>query len=116
MKIPAGIDDGKKLRVKGDDHRPRDVLLKVKIQLHPPASAGRNDILLDVPISVAKRSLAGRWKCPRSAASGWVEVRPGTSSGSRLRLRGKGINGGDQYLVFKVLVPHKARSMKRAAN
>jgi curved DNA-binding protein len=34
-----------------------------------------------------------------------VKIRPGTSGGSKLRLRGKGINGGDQYLVFKILVP-----------
>ena len=34
-----------------------------------------------------------------------VKVRPGTSSGSKLRLRGKGIRDGDQYLVFKIVVP-----------
>ena len=34
-----------------------------------------------------------------------MKVPPGTSSGSKLRLRGKGIRGGDQYLVFKVMVP-----------
>jgi DnaJ-class molecular chaperone len=34
-----------------------------------------------------------------------VKVPPGRSSGARLRLRGKGISGGDQYIEFKVLVP-----------
>jgi DnaJ-class molecular chaperone len=34
-----------------------------------------------------------------------VKVPPGTSSGAKLRLRGKGVKGGDQYLVFKVVVP-----------
>lgn len=34
-----------------------------------------------------------------------VKVPPGTSSGAKLRLRGKGIADGDQYLVFKVVVP-----------
>ena len=34
-----------------------------------------------------------------------MKVPPGTSGGAKLRLRGKGIAGGDQYLVFKVVVP-----------
>jgi DnaJ-class molecular chaperone len=34
-----------------------------------------------------------------------VKVKPGTSSGSKLRLRGKGVREGDQYLVFRVMVP-----------
>jgi curved DNA-binding protein len=34
-----------------------------------------------------------------------VTVRPGTSSGTRLRLRGRGIDGGDQFIEIKVVVP-----------
>lgn len=106
VKIPAGIDDGKKLRVKGDDTRPRDVLLKVKIAPHPYFRREGNDILLDVPISVVEAILGGKVEVPTIGGERLeVKVRPGTSGGSRLRLRGKGINGGDQYLVFKLLVP-----------
>jgi DnaJ-class molecular chaperone len=106
VKIPAGIEDGKKLRVKADESRPYDVLLKVKILPHAYFRREGNDILLDVPISVPEAVLGTKVEVPTVAGERLeVKVRPGTSGGAKLRLRGKGVNGGDQYLVFKVLVP-----------
>ena len=106
VKIPPGIEDGKKLRVKGDESRPQDILLKVKIEPHPHFRREGNDILLDVPISLAEAILGSKVEVPTVAGERLeVKVRPGTSSGAKLRLRGKGVNGGDQYLVFKVAVP-----------
>lgn len=107
VKVPAGFEDGKKLRVKGDESRPRDVILKVKVAPHAYFRREGNDVLLDVPISIAEAVLGGTVEVPTVAGERLgVKVRPGTSGGARLRLRGKGIAGGDQYLVFKVLVPH----------
>lgn len=106
VKVPAGIEDGKKLRVKGDEHRPRDVILTVRIAPHPYFRREGNDILLDVPISVSEAILGAKVEVPTIAGERLdVKVRPGTSSGAKLRLRGKGVHGGDQYLVFKVMVP-----------
>jgi len=106
VKVPAGIESGKKLRVKGDHTRPRDVLLKVSIEPHPYFRRDGNDILLDVPLSLAEAVLGGKVEVPTVGGERLdVKIRPGTSGGARLRLRGKGINGGDQYLVFKVIVP-----------
>jgi DnaJ-class molecular chaperone len=106
VKIPAGIEEGKKLRVKADEKRPRDVLLKVKIDPHQYFRREGNDILLDVPISIDEAVLGTKVEVPTVTGERLeVKVRPGTSSGTRVRLRGKGINGGDQYLVFKVMVP-----------
>ncbi|MBA4188585.1 MAG: J domain-containing protein [Planctomycetaceae bacterium] len=106
LKVPAGIEEGKKLRVKGDDSRPRDVLLKVKITPHAYFRREGNDIILDVPIGMAEAVMGGKVEVPTVGGERLeVKIRPGTNSGARLRLRGKGINGGDQYLVFKILVP-----------
>jgi len=106
VKVPAGMEDGKRLRVKGDESRPRDVLLKVKIAPHAYFRREGNDIILDVPISLPEAVLGGKVEVPTVGGERLeVKVRPGTSGGARLRLRGKGINGGDQYLVFKLLVP-----------
>ncbi len=56
--------------------------------------------------SLAEAVLGGKVEVPTVAGERLeVQVRPGTSSGAKLRLRGKGINGGDQYLVFKIVVP-----------
>ena len=62
--------------------------------------------LLDVPISVGEAVLGGKVEVPTlDGRRVEVKVRPGTSSGVKLRLPGFGIAGGDQYLVFKVEVP-----------
>jgi curved DNA-binding protein len=106
VKVPAGIEEGTKLRVRADANRPRDVLLKVKIAPHEYFRREGNDILLDVPISIAEAVLGAKVDVPTIAGERLeVKVRPGTSSGAKLRLRGKGVNGGDQYLLFKVMVP-----------
>ena len=106
VKVPAGIDDGKKLRVPASATGSSDVYLKVKIAPHPYFRREGNDILLDLPISVPEAMLGAKVDVPTLDGSTLtVKVPGGTSSGSRLRLRGKGINGGDQYLVFKIAVP-----------
>lgn len=106
VKVPAGIEDGKKLRVPAAATGSSDVHLKVRIAPHPYFRRDGNDVLLDVPISVVEAVLGTKVEVPTVGGERLdVKVRPGTSSGSKLRLRGKGIHGGDQYLVFKVLAP-----------
>ncbi|HEV3384036.1 MAG TPA: DnaJ C-terminal domain-containing protein [Gemmata sp.] len=106
VKVPAGIEDGKKLRVPAEATGSSDVILKVKVAPHSYFRREGSDVLLDVPISVNEAILGAKVEVPTVAGERLeVKVRPGTSSGAKLRLRGKGINGGDQYLVFKVIVP-----------
>lgn len=106
VKVPAGIEEGKKLRVPASATGSADVHLRVQIAPHAYFRREGNDILLDVPISVAEAILGGTVEVPTIGGEQLgVKVRPGTSSGSKLRMRGKGINGGDQYLVFKIIVP-----------
>lgn len=106
VKVPAGIDDGKKLRVPAEATGSLDVILKVKVAPHSYFRRDGGDVLLDVPISLSEAVLGGKVEVPTVAGERLdVKIRPGTSGGSKLRLRGKGINGGDQYLVFKIIVP-----------
>lgn len=109
VKVPAGIEEGKKLRVPADATGGTEVLLKVKIAPHPHFRREGNDLYLDVPITLAEAVLGAKVDVPTldgaKLALLTVTVPPGTSSGRKLRLRGKGIAGGDQYLVFKVEVP-----------
>jgi DnaJ-class molecular chaperone len=106
VKVPAGIEEGKKLRVPAEATGSADVLLRVKIAPHPYFRREGHDILLDVPISVPEAVLGGKVEVPTLDGSRLeVKVPPGTSGGAKLRLRGKGVRGGDQYLVFKVVVP-----------
>ena len=78
----------------------------MKIAPHPYFRREGRDILLDLPITVPEAMLGAKVDVPTLDGSTLtVKVPGGTSSGSRLRLRGKGIDGGDQYLVFKIAVP-----------
>ena len=76
------------------------------IEMRAATDLEGNDILLDVPVSVAEAILGTKGEVPTVAGERReVKVPAGTSSGAKLRLRGKGVNGADQYLVFKVVVP-----------
>jgi DnaJ-class molecular chaperone len=106
VKVPAGIEEGKKLRVPAEATGSGDVILKVRIAPHDYFRREGNDILLEVPIGLSESVLGTKVEVPTIQGERLeVKVRPGTSSGSKLRLRGKGLKGGDQYLVFKIFVP-----------
>lgn len=103
VRVPAGIEDGKKLRVGGVGPGGGDILVKVHVEPHPYFRREGKDILLDVPIGVAEAVLGGPIEVPTPAGPRvGVKVPAGTSSGQRLRLRGQGAGGGDLYLVFKI--------------
>ncbi|MGL6094470.1 MAG: J domain-containing protein, partial [Fimbriiglobus sp.] len=103
VKVPAGIDDGKRLRVPASATGSADVYLKVHIAPHAFFKRDGTDVLLEVPISVPEAVLGTKVEVPTVGGDRLtVKVPPGTSSGSRIRLRGQGIAGGDQYLVVKI--------------
>lgn len=116
VKIPAGIETGKKMRVPPSATGSSELHLTVKVTDHPYFRRDGSDLLLDVPISVAEATLGGKVTVPTLDGSKLeVKVPAGTASGQRLRLRGHGIAGGDQYLIFKIVPPRdlsdKAKEM-----
>ncbi|MCI0701250.1 MAG: J domain-containing protein [Planctomycetia bacterium] len=114
VKVPAGIQEGKKLRVPPEATGVGELLIKVKIAPHPYFRREGNDLFLDVPISLSEAILGAKVDVPTlDGTKLTVTVPPGTSSGKKLRLRGKGIAGGDQYLVFKVEVPAQVDEKSR---
>jgi len=106
VKVPAGIDDGKKMRVPAAATGSSDVILKVRVAGHPYFKRDGNDLTVEVPISIFEAALGGKVDVPTLGGEKLtVRVPPGTSSGARIRLRGKGVIGGDQYLTIKVVPP-----------
>ena len=106
VKVPAGFEDGKKLRVAGQGESRRGHRRTVRVEPHQYFRREGKDILIDVPISIPEAVLGGKVEVPTVAGKRvTVKVPPGTSSGSRIRLPGMGMAGGDQYLVMKVVVP-----------
>ena len=106
MKVPAGVEEGKRLRLTGQGPGGGDLYLRLHIEPHAYFRREGNSILLDVPLSLPEAALGTRVEVPTIDGQRLtVKIPGGASSGSRLRLRGKGIAGGDQYIEIKVVVP-----------
>jgi DnaJ-class molecular chaperone len=113
LRVPAGVEEGKKLRLAGQGPGGGDLLVRVKIEPHPYFRREDHNVLLDVPVSVSEAILGAKVDVPTLDGTHLtVTVPAGTSSGARLRLRGKGIAGGDQLIEIKIVVPkaHDKRS------
>jgi DnaJ-class molecular chaperone len=114
VKIPAGVEDGKVLRLPKLGPDGGDLHLKLRVQPHPYFQRDGNDLILEVPISLPEAVLGAKVDVPTLDGTKLsVKIPPGTASGARLRLRGKGINGGDQYIQTKVVVPAPADDQSR---
>ncbi len=118
VRIPAGVDQGYVMRLAGQGEpspqggTPGDLLLTIDVDPHAYFRRDHDDILVDVPISPAEGVLGAKVDVPTlSEGNVVVTIPPGTSSGMKLRLRGKGIADkgtgeiGDQFVVVKIVVP-----------
>lgn len=113
VKIPPGVKDNSRVRVRGKgDHsgyEPGDLFIVVTVNPHPYFRRDGLDILLDLPISLYEALLGTRVEVPTLDGKVMLTVPPGTSSGSKLRIKGRGIKRGseqgDQFCVIKIVVP-----------
>jgi DnaJ-class molecular chaperone len=106
VKVPAGVEEGKTLRLQGQGAGGGDLLLKLHIGPHPYFRREGDNVILEVPLSVPEAVLGTKVDVPTLDGTRLtVKVPAGTSSGSRLRLRGKGIKGGDQFIEIKIVAP-----------
>lgn len=114
VKIPAGVEEGQSLRLAGQGPGGSDLRLKLRIQPHPYFRREGKDLILEMPLSLPEAVLGGPVDVPTLDGTRLtVKVPPGTSSGARLRLRGRGIAGGDQYIEIKVVVPAPSNERSR---
>lgn len=115
VKIPPGVTDGQKIRLAGQGRpglnggKPGDALVKVSVADHPYFRRDGLDIVLDLPIRLDEALAGGKIEVPTVDGRVTLSVPPGSSSGRRLRLKGRGMgpegSRGDQYVVLKVMVP-----------
>jgi curved DNA-binding protein len=106
LKVPAGVADGQPMRLAGQGPDGEDLYIKIRVEPHSYFRREGNNIVLEVPLSVPEAVLGTTVDVPTLDGTRLgVKVPPGTSSGARLRLRGRGIKGGDQYIEIKVQVP-----------
>jgi len=114
LKIPKGMPDGGRLRIKDKGQGgqfggpPGDLIVSVRIAPHPWFTRDGLDLSIEVPITFVEAATGTTVELPLLEGTVKLKVPPGTSSGSRLRARGKGVvntagEAGDFYAVLKVV-------------
>jgi DnaJ-class molecular chaperone len=116
VKIPAGIEDGKKIRLRGqgesslDGGPTGDILIKINTAPHPHFRRQGKRLEMRVPISLAEALGGAKIDVPTPHGTITLTVPPGTSSGKKLRLKGQGVkptNGspGDLLAEIQIVLP-----------
>ncbi len=119
LTIPAGVRDGQVLRLKGKGMPgigggpPGDALVEVHVRPHKLFRREGDDIHIELPITPAEAVRGARIEVPTTSGAVTMSVPKGANSGTRLRLKGKGVAAGkagkrgDQYVTLKVVLPEK---------
>jgi len=108
--IPAGIGEGKKLRLRGQGIHGGDFYVTIHIRPHKFFRREGQNLILDVPLTLAEAGLGAKVDVPTLSGTVTITVPPGTSSGQRLRIRGMGLPSsggekGDQFCEVKIVMP-----------
>ncbi|HUI18740.1 MAG TPA: J domain-containing protein [Alphaproteobacteria bacterium] len=112
--IPAGLKDGQVLRLKGQglpgtgEAPPGDALIEVSVAPHPLFRREGDDVVIELPVTLKEAVLGAKVAVPTIKGPVTLAIPPNSSSGSRLRLKGRGILGAHQYVVLKLVLPHEA--------
>ncbi len=127
VSIPAGIDDGQTISLKGQGNAglnggpAGDLLITVLVQPHARFERDGASILLDQEISFAQAALGAEVEVPTLDGKVKLNIPEGTQSGTTFRLKGKGVpflrNGGrgDQFVTVNVSVPRGMTSTQKDA-
>lgn len=126
VRIPAGVHDGQKIRLRGKG-RPGnhggeagDMVVTIKVKEHPVYEIDGQNLRLDLPVTLKEAALGTTVEVPLlDGGTTRIRVKPGTASGTVMRLRGKGIVGakhtGDLLVTVQVAVPKKlSKDAKKA--
>ncbi len=126
VRIPAGIEDGATLRMRGALEGGQDLVLTVRVQSHPlwrrgeGADAGKGlDLFIDLPLTVSEALLGATVTVPTPGGPVELQVPAMSGSGRKLRLRGRGIRDevgrmGDLYASVKIVPPPNLTDEERA--
>ncbi|RFB80110.1 DnaJ C-terminal domain-containing protein [Methylovirgula sp. 4M-Z18] len=116
--IPAGIEDGKQLRLKGQGQPSPlggpagDAIVTVHIAKHPYFRVDGSDLRLDLPITLYEAVLGGKVTVPTLTGAVELGVPAGSNGGRTLRLRGKGLpkagGAGDLLVTLRIILPDEA--------
>ncbi len=123
-RVPAGVNDGAKIRVKGKgapgEAGPGDLFIQLQVKPHPIFSRKGENLVLTLPVTFAEAALGADIKVPTLAGDDvTVRLAAGTPTGRVLRVKGRGIKKGaiigDLLVTIEVQVPRKAEGKAQEA-
>lgn len=119
VKVPAGVDTGDHLRVAGkgpagENGGPNgDVYIEIKVKDHPLFKREDNNLFVTVPLTITEAALGCKKEVPTLDGNVIINIAPGSASGEKQRIKGKGLKSpsrrgtGDLYVILKVITPTK---------
>jgi len=125
IKIPAGIDDGMRIRSAGNGEPgrnggpPGDLFIEIRLRKHDIFERDGDDLHCQVPVSISIAALGGEIQVPTLSGKASIDIPEGTQHGKTFRLRGRGIKGvrasypGDLYCHIAVETPVKLTEHQR---
>jgi len=122
VRIPPGVADGGRIRLRGKGAEgrggapPGDLYARIRVRPHRFFRREGRDLTLDLPVTVGEATLGAKVEVPTLEGRVTLTIPPGTDSGAKLRLRGKGVPhpsgkaAGDLYVIVQIRVPRKLTS------
>jgi len=117
VRIPAGVDTGSKVRIAGKGHAgpgggpAGDLFIQIEVMPHPLFRREGLSLNIKVPITVPEATLGAKIDVPTLDGSAVIRIPPGTKSGQRFRLQGKGVpqpgshHCGDEFVEVTIVPP-----------
>jgi DnaJ-class molecular chaperone len=126
VRIPVGIEDGKKIRIRGQGEagprggKPGDILLTIHLAPHPYFQRRGNHLHVKVPITLGEAVMGAKIDIPSPRGTVTLNVPACTSSGTKLRIKGLGVaprNGtpGDLLAEMQIVIPKDLSQADREA-
>lgn len=111
VRIPPGTEDGHVLRLRGqggpgyNGAAAGDALIEITVAPDPRFHRDGDDIITDLPVTLKEAVLGASLEVPTIHGPVKLAIPPGSGTGTRMRLRGKGIRAGHQFVQLQVVLP-----------
>ncbi|MGN6543874.1 MAG: DnaJ C-terminal domain-containing protein [Aureliella sp.] len=125
IKIPPGVDSGKKIRLRGRGEPGAggdagDLIVTIQVAPHPHFKRHGNNLELRLPVTLGEAALGATVDVPTPGGEVTLKIPPGSSSGRRLRIKGQGVRlpsgeAGDLYVELQIKLPASLDDSAREA-
>lgn len=117
VRIPAGVDDKSKVRIGGRGNSGKyggstgDLIITINVTPHQFFKREGLDLYVNLPVTYSEAALGAKVEVPTLNGTTLVKIPPGTASGKKLRIRGKGIANpksgqqGDMFIEIRIIPP-----------